>query len=348
VRNKLRFEKVSVRCLVTGATGFIGLHLVPFLTTAGHEVTCLVRRSSQVDALRAGDVRLVEGDVDTGAGLDAAIAGQDAVVHLAGSIRGIRRHDFFRTNAEGVKHVVAAAARSATPPTTVLASSIAVAGPVSPEQPHRPEDACQPVSYYGESKLAGEAEARRFAADVPISIVRCPIVFGEGDRVSFEWFRSLAKFRTHFVPGFRAHRYSLVHVADVVRSLVAIVERGRRVAPGGDSTAPGRGVYYVAADETPTYAEIGNYLAAALGIAEFRTISTPVAALRLAAFVGECLGRVTGKAPFLNVGKVREASAGSWVCCTRSARDDFDFAAAAPLADRFAATADWYRRQGWL
>lgn len=339
---------MPVRCLVTGATGFIGLHLVPSLVAAGHEVTCLVRRTSNVEALKSPAVQFVTGDVDSGAGLAAAVAGQQAIFHLAGSIRGLRRDDFFRTNCHGVRHVVEAATRQSSPPVVVVASSIAAAGPSQGERPLEPGDPARPVSYYGESKLAGEQEARRFAADVPISVIRAPIVFGPGDRVSFEWFRSVAKFRLHFVPGFSAARFSLVHVDDAVQGFIAAAERGRRLSPTHDAPTLGEGCYYVAADETPTYGEIGRHIAASLGVTRYGTVRTPIVALRLAAFAGECLGRITRKPPFLGLGKVREAAAGSWVCATQSARDELGFAPATPLNERFATTAAWYRKHGWL
>ena len=51
------------KALVTGASGFIGLHLVKALQTAAHDVTCLVRPSSSVASLEAAGVRLVRGDI---------------------------------------------------------------------------------------------------------------------------------------------------------------------------------------------------------------------------------------------------------------------------------------------
>lgn len=337
-----------MRCLVTGATGFIGLHVVRSLVAAGHEVTCLVRRTSRVDSLRQLPVESVTGDLESGEGVPEAVAKRHAIFHLAGSIKGIHRDDFFRSNCGGVRHIVEAAARQSTPPILVIASSIAAAGPCVGSRLLQPGDDARPVSLYGESKLAGEQEARKFAADVPISVIRAPIVFGDGDRVSFEWFRSIAKFRLHFVPGFRIERFSLIHVDDAVQALIAAVERGRRLTPMTEAATVGQGIYYAAANETPTYREIGDYVASSLGITWFRTIRTPILALRAAALAGECVGRITKKPPFLGLGKVREAAAGSWVCSTQSARDDLGFRPGTDLAGRFATTAAWYREQRWL
>lgn len=90
--------------LVTGGTGTLGRVLVPRLQAAGHDVRVLSRRSAPV--LPAG-VSAATGDVRTGDGVDAAVAGADVVVHAASNpLR--RAHE---TEVEGARHVAAAAAK---------------------------------------------------------------------------------------------------------------------------------------------------------------------------------------------------------------------------------------------
>jgi hypothetical protein len=55
-----------------------------------------------------------------------------------------------------------------------------------------------------------------------------------------------------------------------------------------------------------------------------------------------------GKAMSLNLDKVREATAGSWICSPRTAEAELGFKPAAPLEDRFRQTTEWYVKQGWL
>jgi len=335
-----------VRCLVTGATGFIGRRLVESLLAAGHEVGCTARTSSRIEALRKLGVRLHTADVAAGEGVAAAVAGYDVVYHLAGVTRGRTYADFHQSNCLGVRHVVEACAAQTTPPVVVVVSSLAAAGP-SGRRPHTPADESRPTSHYGRSKLAGESAARAYADRAPITIVRPPVVFGPGDPATLEWFRSIARFGLHVVPGFAPHRYSLIYVDELTAFLQAAAARGTRL-PADDLRADvAAGLYYAARPETPTYAEIGRYAAAALGIGRYRTVRLPLALLQAYAWAGDAWCGLTGGAAIVGRDKVREAAAGSWCCIDARAGELFPFDAAS-LAERFQRTVDWYRAHAWL
>ncbi len=94
--------------VVTGGTGFVGQHLVALLHQRGEAVTVLARGQRPV-SLPPG-VRFVQGDVATGAGLDEALAGAEAVVHLVAIIRERGPWTFERVNVGGTRHVLQAAA----------------------------------------------------------------------------------------------------------------------------------------------------------------------------------------------------------------------------------------------
>ncbi len=329
-----------MQVLVTGATGFIGGYVSAALIDAGHEVTALVRASSSRDALAARGVRFAVGDVLDAATLRAPVAEVHAVIHLASLLKMPWSPDFRAVNVGGTASVVAAAKACKTPPIVVVVSSLAAAGP-SKGTPRREDEVPAPVSRYGDVKLAAEHAA--VAAGIPLSIVRPPMVFGEGDRTVLGLFRTVER-GFHVVPTLESNAVSLVHARDLAKALVRVLEAGERVVEKG--TAQGSGIYHVAGDERPAYADLGALIAQALGKPAPRVLRVPSALTFGAAAIGEAVARLRDRPAFLNLDKYREVTGGSWTCANDKARA-LGWSAA-PLADRLAETAKWYRAKGWL
>jgi nucleoside-diphosphate-sugar epimerase len=340
------------RTLVTGATGFIGNRLVAALLARGEEVMCLLRPGASAEKLRKSGAQLITGDVTQAATLPAAIANADVVYHLAGLTRANRLSDYLRANEEGVRNVLDACARRTTAPVVVLVSSLAAAGPMADRNRFRTEcDPLHPVSHYGVSKLAGERAAEAFADRVPITIVRPPIVLGPGDVTGFALFKSIRRLRSFLVLGSK-RRASIIHVADLNAALIASAQHGERL-PARDETSPesnsnGRGRYFVAADEHPTFAELSRMVARSLNRPYALAIRLPLAAIWPVVVPGEIAGRITGRARYLSCERAREFTAGHWICSAEKAKRDLGFSPGAPLAERIKQTADWYLREGWL
>lgn len=339
-----------VKTLVTGASGFIGFHLLQALVARGDEVTALVRKTSPVDRIQSLGVRQVYGDVTDLDSLRTALRGQGIVYHVAGLNAVLRLKQFFEVNERGTGNVARACADQARPPTLVVVSSLAAAGP-SPRGRLRAEtDPPRPVSHYGRSKRAGEEAARQYAARVPITVVRPPIVFGEADRQCLLLFRSVAKSRIHFVPGYAPRKFSLIHAADLAALLILAAQRGERLAPSDAQieSPPGQGCYFAASDEHPTYYQLGHMIGKALG--RRRTFSIPWAApvVWLVAAVAQLMGRVRRRPVYFGIDKAREALAGEWACSAQKAAQQLGFSVSATLLDRLRQTARWYRQERWL
>lgn len=333
--------------LVTGASGFIGQHLVRRLIKRGDRVSCLVRATSRIDELRSSGARLIVADATDRAGIERALAESEAnvVFHLAGLLKAVRKTDFALVNAGGVESVAAACADRAERPVLIVVSSVAAAGPCAGDQTRVEGDSPAPVSAYGRSKLAGELAAARHAGEMEITIVRPPIVFGPGDRGVLDMFRPISQSGLHVVPGREERRFSLIHVADLVALLLLAAEKGERLRPDG---APGQGVYFLAAEHDPTYAELGQAMARALGKKRATVVHMPGPLVRLLGFCGDSLGRVRQRSGWVNSDKMAEALAGSWMCSSSKARMQLGWFPAATLPERLRETAQWYRQAGWL
>jgi len=330
--------------LVTGASGFIGGHLVRRLTERGCRVSCLVRASSRVDDLKLAGARLITCDIADRAGIARAIASSNArvVFHLAGLVRAMGPDDFMRVNAGGVEAVAQACTDQPDRPVLVLVSSLSAAGH-SGGKPAIESDPAAPVSDYGRSKLAGERVVMAYADALPITVVRPCIVFGAGDRGMFEVFKPIARSGLHVVGGSGDSRFSLVAVADLVECLVLAAEQGERLAPG----IAGRGIYFAAAEDL-SYIELGMAIALALGRPRPRILRLPDWSMRTIGTFGDVVSRIRGRPGWVGRDKIRDVLAGSWTCSSAKARQQLGWSPAAPLADRLSETAHWYRDAHWL
>jgi nucleoside-diphosphate-sugar epimerase len=336
------------RVLVTGASGFIGHHLVAALTETGAEIVCLVRPTSDISRLESLGVSFIEGDVTHKDSLVQAVRGVDSVFHLAGATASLQPELQRHVNEGGTRNIAEACAQSSSPPVLIFVSSIAAAGPNPPGRSLREEDPPSPVSHYGRSKQAAEEALYQWAGKVPISIVRPPIVFGEYDHDVFQMFEIVAR-GWHLVPGYRERRYSLVHACDLAQGLIHAAEKGERLpSDASDLEGAGRGIYYVADDAQPSYAELGGMIAEALGRRGVRIVPLPGILIWIVGAASEALSRLKGAPSIINLDKAREASAGSWTCSPKKARDQLGFEPRATLPERLHQTGKWYYEEGWL
>ncbi len=330
-------------CLITGATGFFGSNLASRLCERGWSVRCLRRATSSTANLDGLPVEQVEGSLDDEASLQRAAAGVDVVFHLAGRTVAVRYTEFHRDNVDGTEAVARACLAQDARPTLVFCSSMAAGGPSENGRARSESESPSPVSDYGRSKLAAEQALAGLAGELPISIVRPPIIFGPADHASLTMYQGIRNLRLHPVPGYRRFPVSLIHAADLAAAFELVAEQGERVQKNG---AAGEGVYYASAERSVDYAEMGRLAATAYGRGVV-ALPLPKLFFRLAGRGGTLKGRITGRPGLVNRDKIREAVAPGWVCDDAKLRG-LGYSQAAPLEKRFAETVAWYREHGWL
>jgi len=207
--------------LVTGATGFVGRHVVQALCTSGFTVHALARHAGAVPC-RDG-VRWVFGDVTDPETCAEAAREVDAIVHLAALLIARRAAEYQRVNVHGTATLLhAATRRERRVRRVVLMSSVAAMGPAPAGQLLTETDPCQPRTAYGRSKLAAEDVARALQHKLPLTILRPSFVYGPHDARGADHLRMLLQ-----PPGrgwkTPIHQLSFVHVADLARACVHAV-----------------------------------------------------------------------------------------------------------------------------
>jgi nucleoside-diphosphate-sugar epimerase len=326
---------VTVReVLVTGATGFVGAHVMEAFQGSATRVRAVVRPTSDTTQLRALGVDVRVAALTDVAALRAAATGADVIVHLAALTHARTEVELQRVNAGGTAAVADAAVQAGVGRVVYL-SSLAAAG-ASAGRPVAPDDEPRPLTAYGRSKLAGEVELRKRATSFEAVILRAPAVYGPRDRELLRFFR-LARIGLLPIPSGPDRPLQLVHVKDLARGIVAAATASHEL----------RGTFHIADPQSYAWKDVCRLVGKAVG----RTplfLPVPQRAIAFAAAVSETVSSGVGRSTMFNRDKVRELLAPGWLCETDSARRAFGFAAEISLADGLRGTAEWYRTQGWL
>jgi len=305
---------------ITGITGFIGGHLAAHLVARGWRVRGLAR--SMPIAAAGGPVELTPGSLAESQSLQALVSGADAVIHVAGAIRGRSRDDFMRANAVGTEGLAAAWRSHAPEARFLLISSMAARAPE--------------LSHYAASKR--EAEVRLAATGTGSwSILRPAAVYGEGDRETLRVFQAAARPWQPMLNGPGA-RMSLVHVEDLVRAAAAMLDSGARGACHEVTDARLEGY---------SWDELAKAAAAAQGRVA-RPLQVPGAALRMLGGLGDLVSTLSGSGALLTSQKVREILHPDWSADPALRIPGEVWRPAIDIEEGFSRAVAWYRAAGWL
>ena len=275
---------------LTGASGFVGGHILRKLQEAGIRHRLLARDPKRLSDLR-GEYEIVCGDLEDAGALDRLMEGAMAVIHCAGSVRGVTREQFGRANSKGAA-ACARAAVAAGVERFLLISSISAREPG--------------ISPYAASKREGEIAVMHESDDMSVTIFRPPAVYGPGDRELLPLLKIMAKGRMP-VFGSADARFSFIFVEDLAEATVTWLNTdttGNKIFEIDDGKKGGYG-----------WSDFAETVAAITG-RNVTPIRIPTAVLAVPAAVNWVLGRWSLYSPMLTPGKVRELSHPDWVCRT--------------------------------
>jgi len=324
----------DMKIAVTGATGFIGSHLVEALVDKGHTVTCLVRSPDRGQILARLPVRLVYGSLDAPSALAGLVDGQEVVVHVAGVTKAPSLPEYIRGNVRGTENLVAAIGDSSELRRFVFFSSAEGMGPSPGGRPLTEETPQMPFSAYGKSKVMAEKCLCGLSTRVPVTVVRPPAVYGPRDKDFAILFRLVSRGIQPVVSP--SPDFSVVYVKNLVAGICRAIDRPHE----------GMRSYFFTDGPTTSWFDFGEMIARALGKKPLK-LRVPLFAMRGVAYAAGLLNSLTGKAGILSKDKIQEMG-GSWVVSDDRARQELDYQPAFSTEQGIVETASWYRSQGWL
>lgn len=302
------------RVLVTGASGFIGRHLIKRLIRDGCVVRALVLDRSR-SSLWDRNVEVVQGDIRDAVAMKAAASGMETIYHLAGKVHmpeviGEGDAEHHAVNVEGTRNVIEAAVAGDVRQ-FVFFSSVKAMGEEAPECR---EESCAttPLTAYGRSKLAAEKLVFEYGqrGNLGVTCLRLPLVYGPGHKGNLS--RMIAAIDRGLFPPLPSlrNRRSLVHVSNVVEA--ALLASSNQAACGR--------CYIVTDERAYSTRELYEMICLALGKRVPRW-SVPVGLLATLGGAGDLIGRIGRTRILFDSDALNKLLGSAWYSSERIARE---------------------------
>ncbi len=305
---------------VTGATGFVGTHLIRELVAQGYMVKALTRRPQPESV----NIEWISGDLENIPALGRLIEKTDVVFHLAGLIKARTAEDFSRINSQSVTTLMDILAKSSAKPHLVLLSSLSA----------RERD----LSHYAESKRKGEENLIAHGADLPWTILRPPGIYGPKDRETLKIFKAISA-RIAPLPGGPENRTSWIYAPDLARAMIAVSNNQKcfgKILDVDDGTKNG----YSIKEMYDTASDI-------LDISPIQFV-LPKAILKTFAHVNVLFSTIFAYTPMVTPEKVNELCYPDWICHGPHVMKMTNWKPETDLKQGFKKTLKWYKENNLI
>jgi nucleoside-diphosphate-sugar epimerase len=328
------------KVLITGASGFVGFHLIEAALDKGLEVYAAVRAGSDTRHLKEFDIRFCELDYTNEQLLaeQLAAAGFTYIIHAAGATRAASQQSYDTINAGYAYNLANAAVKGLGNGLKkfVLISSLAAVGPLDSRLRLITEDTIPaPVTAYGRSKLLAEQKLKTLPS-LPLVVLRPTAVYGPRERDIFIMLRSIHRGMEPYIGRVADQKLSFVYVKDLAEVVL-------------------NSLFFYVSQMTFNISDGGNYDQYELAtiskqILNKKTIRfhLPYNMVKGMAFALEKWSGWRGKTPVLNREKLHELTAVNWQCSIEKARMHLHFRPQYSLEQGLRETLQWYRSNKWL
>jgi nucleoside-diphosphate-sugar epimerase len=326
------------RVLITGASGFVGYHLIEQALLNGLEVYAAVRKSSSVEHLKTFNIQYTYPDY---LNIDALIKDIEQqqysyIIHAAGLTSAKTDEQYNLVNATYTYNLALAATRAGHKiKKLVFLSSLAALGPL-PALSGMIEDDTQPnpVTAYGRSKLLAEQKLATLP-QLPLITLRPTAVYGPRDTGIFILLKQFSKGIEPYI-GKIEQQLSFVYVKDLAKLSVdaltsPLTQKAYNIS---DGNAYGR-------------YQLAGYSKQVLNKKTIKVHLPLVLVKLLGAFLQLIYARSV-KSPALNIEKLKELTAPNWACNINNAQAHLNYLPQYDLKKGLADTFAWYKQNHWL
>lgn len=326
-----------MKALVTGSNGFIGSHLVEQLIQRRYEVSCLIRKTSNLQWIRDLPVKFIYGDVTDFNSLIPAVKNVDYVFHLGGIVRAKDEGEFYQANYQGTENLLRVCQQE-NPDLKkfIFVSSQAAVGPGFDKIPLNESDPPRPISLYGKCKLKAEQAVLNYGQYFPNTIIRPPSVYGPRDDDILEIFKYV-KLGIKPLLGMKDKYISLIHVTDLVEGIMLAAESEKSAGQ----------IYFFANPQIYSILEFETEVANAMN-KKAMTIRVPEFLIDLYARINELHSKITGKIAIVNKDKALEMKQRYWLVDSTKAKNELSFITRISLEEGIRETLLWYQQNRWL
>lgn len=327
-------KKISV---VTGSNGFVGSHLVDLLIEKGHNVRCIVRKSSNLRWLKDKNIEIYDCGLENIDELKKVIKNANYIFHVAGIVKSKKPEGYFKGNVETTKNILEAAlSEKRTIEKIVIVGSQTACGPSLKEKPINEKDECKPITTYGRSKLAEERLASEYFEKLPVTICRAPAVYGQRDTEIFIFFNTFKKGLMTTI-GMKDKSISLIHVKDLVKGFyLAAINKNS----AGET-------YFITSEKFYSWKEVGEATSAVFGKKPLR-IKVPHFLVYFIAAIAQFFSYFSSKPATLNIEKAHDLVQKAWTCDASKAIKELGYKQEISLEEGIRQTIDWYKEMKWF
>lgn len=330
-----------MRVYITGATGYVGTHLLPRLLKENHEVTCLLRSPETYcnhDLYKR--CKLIKGDVTDIKSLRNTMHRMDIVIHLAVAtpLTSAREdyNTFYRTNVLGTENVLTECLISEAKRVLCFSSTAAIGTPDTFQLDENTP--LNPLNAYGRSKKEADGVVSSFFKKhkLPVLTICFPHIYGPGDR--YEFLKIVKMIKKGILPqvGFKPNLLPSVYISDAINAVLLGLEKGKI------------GEKYLIADDNPhDIRDIRKFVLNSLGIDRKIYPFIPKYIGIWGAYLLEFFFSLVGSVPPISAKNIKSITAGRRLSIQK-AKKDLGFDPEVGLEDGIKKTIDWYIKEGLL